>query len=98
MSQGDVYKAMRDRYRSTFCGKDGSLHPAGAAVISNLAQMAKADQSPMRATPEQTAHAIGMQDMLRHITLMLNISDADIYRLTNSTRSNPEEGYFGNDD
>jgi hypothetical protein len=90
------FKGLRDRYRSTFCGADGDLHPAGKAVIANLRELTKYGSSPFSTDAGRMAYTVGMQDVFLHIQQMLNISDADIYRLTR-TPPQQEEGLFGND-
>lgn len=91
------FKQLRNRYRATFCGDDGKIHPAGEVVIDNLRQMTKHGQSPFSTDPATMAYQVGQQDVFRHLMQMLNISDAEIHRLTASMRSNVEEGEFGSD-
>ena len=93
--QAEHFKRLRNVYRSVFMGRDGQPHPAGAEVLANLRQMTKFGSSPFASDPLSMAYTVGLQDVFRHIQQMLNISDADIYRLT-ATR-NDEEGFFGND-
>lgn len=94
----DHFKGLRNAYRGTFCSdKGGDLHPLGKQVIDNLRQLTKHGQSPFNSDPVAMAYAVGQQDVFRHVMQMLNITDADIYRLTASQRANGEEGLFGND-
>jgi hypothetical protein len=87
----DHFKRLRDVFRATYCGRDGDFHPAGKEVIQNLRVMTGYGSSPFRPDPVSMAYQVGMQDVFRHIMQMLNISDADIYRMT---ATQPEEGYF----
>jgi hypothetical protein len=91
----DHFKRLRGVYRSVFYGNGGEFHPAGKEVMANLRQMTKYGSSPFSSDALTMAHMVGMQDVFCHIQQMLNISDADIYRLT--ATPDPEEGYFGND-
>lgn len=93
--QAEHFKRLRNVYRSVFCDRDGTPHKAGQEVLANLRQMTKFGSSPFASDPAVMAHVVGMQDVFRHIQQMLNISDADIYRLT-ATIDN-SEGFFGND-
>lgn len=88
-------KRLRDVYRSTFMGTGGGIHPAGNEVLANLKAMTDYGRSPFRADPVAMAYQVGMQDVVRHIFMMLNISDAEIYRLTSVV--NTSEGSFADD-
>lgn len=78
------FKHLRDRYRGVFCGNDGQPHVAGAEVLANLRTMTKYGSSPFSSDAITMAYHVGMQDVFRHIQQMLNIPDAEIYRLTQS--------------
>jgi hypothetical protein len=94
----DHFKHLRNRYRAVFCGDDGKISPAGEVVIDNLRQMTKHGTTPFSSDPVQMAYNVGQQDIFRHLMQMLNISDAEIHRLTASMRPNvDEEGAFGSD-
>jgi hypothetical protein len=89
------FKRLRNVYRSVFVGQNGQPHPAGKEVLANLREMTKFGSSPFSTDAAQMAYTVGMQDVFRHIQQLLNLSDADIYRLTATPPQ--EEGYFGND-
>lgn len=89
-------KRMRDMFRSCFCGpQGGDLHAAGREVMANLKQMTSYGQSPFSSDTTTMAYRVGQQDVVRHILMMLNIPDSEIYRLTNTV--NNMEDAFGND-
>lgn len=89
------FKRLRGVYRSALCGPNGDLHPAGKEVIANLRDMTKFGQSPFSSDAVTMAYRVGQQDVFRHFMSMLNISDAEIYRLTNTV--NDQEGRFTDD-
>lgn len=88
-------KRLRDVYRSTFAGTGGDLHQAGREVLANLKQMTNYGQSPFSSDPVTMAYRVGQQDVVRHILMMLNIPDAEIYRLTQT--ASYSEGSFADD-
>lgn len=88
-------KRLRDIYRATFAGTGGDIHVAGREVLTNLKQMSGYGSSPYRPDPIAMAYQVGMQDVVRHMLMMLNITDAEIYRLT--ATSNYAEGSFADD-
>ena len=94
--QSAHFKALRDKYRAVFCDGKGGFHPAGNAVLADLRRMTKYGSSPFVPDPISMAYHVGMQDVFRHIQMVMNLSDADIYRLT-ATPQQQEEGWFGND-
>lgn len=88
-------KRLRDVYRASFAGTGGGIHQAGIEVLANLKAMSGYGSSPFRADPVSMAYQVGQQDVVRHILMMLNIPDAEIYRLTAIT--NNAEGSFSDD-
>lgn len=94
MEPDEHFKHLRDIYRSTFCGDDGDQHQAGSEVIANLKAVASYGQSPFRSDPVSMAYQVGMQDVVRHILMMLNISDAEIYRLTQAAQHEIERPFY----
>jgi hypothetical protein len=88
-------KRLRDVFRSSFCGTGGEVHQAGREVLANLKAMTGYGSSPFRPDPVSMAYAVGQQDVVRHILMMLNIPDEEIYRLTNTV--NNSEGSFADD-
>jgi hypothetical protein len=88
-------KRLRDVFRASFCGTGGEIHQAGREVLVNLRAMSGYGSSPFRADPVSMAYAVGQQDVVRHILMMLNIPDEEIYRLTNTV--NNAEGSFADD-
>jgi hypothetical protein len=45
------FRNLCNKYRATFCDREGSLHPSGQAVIDNLKQMTKYGHSPFSTDP-----------------------------------------------
>lgn len=89
-------KRVRDVFRSCFCGtQGGDPHQAGREVLANLKSMTSYGSSPFSSDAVTMAYRVGQQDVVRHILMMLNIPDSEIYRLTNTV--NNMEDSFGND-
>jgi hypothetical protein len=88
----DHFKRLRGLYRSCFCGDDGEVHRAGREVIENLRQMTKYGSSPFSTDPVRMAYQVGQQDVMLHLMKMLNITDAEIHRLTASQPATYDEG------
>lgn len=88
-------KRLRDVFRASFCGTGGELHQAGREVLANLKEMTNYGKSPFTPDAVSMAYRVGQQDVVRHILMMLNIPDEEIYRLT--ATANYAEGSFSDD-
>lgn len=94
--RAEHFKRLRGVYRSAFCNeKTDTISPAGKEVLANLKQLSGYGQSPYRSDPVAMAYAVGQQDVVRHIFMLLNMPDEEIYRLTATV--NISEGSYFND-
>jgi hypothetical protein len=81
------WQRLRGVYRACLCDERGKVTPAGAQILANLRDMSHFERSPFSSDPLRMAHTVGMQDIVKHIIQIINLTDEQIARLDQSVQS-----------